>query len=110
MEFLENMLEKGMTPSVVAFNSVIAAYSRAGLEDDTYKVYKLMMKFSLTPSSSTCSSLLMGLCKKGKLQKARELLYKMMEKGFPINRMAFTVLLDGYFMKGDLAGAQDTLE
>ncbi|PPD67218.1 hypothetical protein GOBAR_DD35908 [Gossypium barbadense] len=107
LEILENMLEKGMRPSVVAFNSVIAAYSRAGLEEDAYKVFKLMMKFSLTPSSSTCSSLLMGLSRKGRLEEAREHLYKMMHKGFPINKVAFTVLLEGYFRKGDLAGAKD---
>ncbi|GMY22963.1 pentatricopeptide repeat-containing protein At1g12620-like isoform X2 [Fagus crenata] len=32
MEFLEKLLEKGIPPSMVAFNSIIAAYSRAGLE------------------------------------------------------------------------------
>ncbi|KAE8714490.1 putative receptor-like protein kinase [Hibiscus syriacus] len=88
MKFLENMLERGMKPSIVAFNSIIAAYSRAGLVEDAYEVFKFMMKFSLTPSSSTCGSLLMGLSRNGRLPEAREILYKMMHKGFPINRVA----------------------
>ncbi|KAF3956501.1 hypothetical protein CMV_018373 [Castanea mollissima] len=107
MEFLENMLEKGIPPSVVAFNSIIAAYSRAGLEAKAYEAYRILVKFGLTPSSSTCSSLLMGLSQKGSLQEARELLYNMIENGFPINKVAYTVLLDGYSKIGDLEGAQN---
>ncbi|XVF33670.1 hypothetical protein REPUB_Repub17cG0188000 [Reevesia pubescens] len=53
MEFLENMLEKGMTPSIVAFNSIIAAYSRAGLEDDAYKA-------GLVPDIVTYNTLIGG--------------------------------------------------
>eukprot|EP00257_Ricinus_communis_P027020 XP_025014434.1 putative pentatricopeptide repeat-containing protein At1g09680 isoform X2 [Ricinus communis] len=105
MQFLEDMLEKGMPPSVVAFNSVIAAYSRAGFEDNAHKAYKIMLMFGLVPSSSTCSSMLLGLSKKGRLQEARDLLYKMIDKGLPVNKVAFTVLLDGYFKVGDTAGA-----
>ncbi|CAK7351471.1 unnamed protein product [Dovyalis caffra] len=38
MEFLEDMIEKGIPPSVVAFNSITTACSRAGLEDEAYKL------------------------------------------------------------------------
>lgn len=107
IEFVENMLEKGLPLSVVAFNSIIAAYSKAGLEEKAYKAYLIMSRFGLTPSSSTCGYLLLGLCKKGCLNEARGLLCKMIENGFPINKLAFLVLLDGYLRTGDLNGAQN---
>ncbi|XP_050237073.1 pentatricopeptide repeat-containing protein At1g63400-like isoform X1 [Mercurialis annua] len=105
MECLEDLLEKGIPLSVIAFNSVISAYSMAGFEENAHKAYKVMAMFDVLPSSSTCSSLLLGLSKKGRLQEARNLLYKMLEKDFPINKVAYTVLLDGYFKVGDTAGA-----
>ncbi|KAL5560623.1 hypothetical protein UlMin_036834 [Ulmus minor] len=106
MEFVENMLERGFPISVVAFNSIIAAYSKAGLEEKARRAYKIMTRFGLTPSSSTCAYLLIGLCKKRCLNEARELLHKMIEKDFCINKLAFLVLLDGYLRTGDLIGAR----
>ncbi|KAJ1385202.1 Tetratricopeptide-like helical domain superfamily [Sesbania bispinosa] len=106
MELLQDLLEKGLTLSVVAFNSLIGAYSKAGLEDKAFETYHIMVKCGFTPSSSTCNSLLLGLCRKGRLQEARKLLYRMSEKGFPINKVAYTVLFDGYFKMNDLDGAQ----
>ncbi|RZC86617.1 hypothetical protein C5167_029964 [Papaver somniferum] len=105
MGLLQDMLQKGMPPSVVAFNSIIAGYSKAGREDKAFEVYRSMAEFGLTPSSCTCSSLLLGLSNRGMLQEAGELLDKMVNKGFPINRVASTVLLDGYFNSGDLIRA-----
>ncbi|XP_062098840.1 putative pentatricopeptide repeat-containing protein At1g12700, mitochondrial [Humulus lupulus] len=105
MESVENMLEKGFPLSVVAFNSIIAAYSKGGFEEKAYKAYLIMSRFGLTPSSSTCCYLLLGLCKKGCLNEAKDLLCNMTEKGFPINKLAFLVLLDGYLRTGNLNGA-----
>lgn len=105
-ELLGNMLEKGISLSVISFNSLILAYSKAGLEDEAFEVYKIMVKSGLTPSASTYNSLLLGLSNLGRLQEANSLIYKMIENGYPISKMAFTVVLDGYFKKGDMVGAQ----
>uniref|UniRef100_A0A2N9GS64 non-specific serine/threonine protein kinase n=1 Tax=Fagus sylvatica TaxID=28930 RepID=A0A2N9GS64_FAGSY len=45
MEFLEKLLEKGIPPSMVAFNSIIAAYSRAGLEAKGHKQWVAEVQF-----------------------------------------------------------------
>ncbi|XP_060960321.1 pentatricopeptide repeat-containing protein At1g64583, mitochondrial isoform X1 [Cannabis sativa] len=105
MESVKNMLEKGFPLSVVAFNSIIAAYSKAGLEEQAYEAYSIMSRLGLTPSSSTCGYLLLGLCKKGCLNKAKKLLCDMIEKGFPINKLAFLVLLNGYLRTRNPNGA-----
>ncbi|KAB2595260.1 pentatricopeptide repeat-containing protein [Pyrus ussuriensis x Pyrus communis] len=97
IEFLEGTLGKGLPLTC----------SRVGLEQKAHKAYKFMITFGVTPLSSTCSSLLMGLSKKGNLQEAREFLCKVIEKAFPIKKAAFTVLLDGYFRIADLNGAQN---
>ncbi|KAK6918687.1 Pentatricopeptide repeat [Dillenia turbinata] len=103
MGTLEDMLEKGIPVSVVAFNFIIAAFSQEGLEDEAFSAYQTMVKFGLLPSSSTCSSLLMCLSYKGRLEEAAELIYKMMENGLPIHKVAFTVLFDGRCKEEELS-------
>ncbi|KAL1535812.1 beta-amylase [Salvia divinorum] len=105
-ELLGFMIEKGVCLTVVSFNSLILAYSKAGLEDRAFEVYNIMLKVGFTPSAPTYTSLLLGLSKIGRLQEAKSLIYKMIQNGYPISRAAFTVVLDGYFKKGDMMGAQ----
>lgn len=76
------MLEKGELPSVVASNSIIVGYSKSRLDYKAFEAYRVMVEFGLTPSSSTCSSLLIGLCKKGSLREAGKLMDKMIREGF----------------------------
>ncbi|KAF7138957.1 hypothetical protein RHSIM_Rhsim07G0038800 [Rhododendron simsii] len=44
----EEMLDKGMTVSLIAFNSVIAAYSSAWVEDRAFEAYELMVNYGLS--------------------------------------------------------------
>nr|KAJ0210054.1 hypothetical protein LSAT_V11C400172440 [Lactuca sativa] len=103
---LEDMLKEGLPLSVIAFNSIICAYSKKGLETKAFDAYHMMMKYGLTPSSSTCNSLLMCLSRNGKLLEAEELMHYMIQNQFPVNKVAFTVIIDGYFKIGDVMGAQ----
>lgn len=41
LNYFKDMFEKGLPPSVVAFNSISAAYSREGLEEMHMKDIKL---------------------------------------------------------------------
>lgn len=104
-ELLDSALEEGIMPTIVAFNAVLAAYSKAGLEEEAFEFYHLMRKFGLAPSASTCNSLVMCLCDQGRMNEARELLDKMVERGCRINKSTFTLLLDGFFRVGDADGA-----
>ncbi|KAJ8450055.1 hypothetical protein Cgig2_033249 [Carnegiea gigantea] len=94
LKLLEELLERGLPLTVIAFNSVIAAFGKAGLERKAFDTYKMMVRFGFMPSSSTCCSLLMGLSNKGRLQEAKELLDHMIQKCLPVNKAAFTLLLD----------------
>ena len=104
-ELLDSAIEEGIKPSIVAFNAVLAAYSKFGLEEHVFEFYHLMRKFDLAPSAFTCNSLVMCLCDRGRVDEARELLNMMMEKGCRINKSTFTVLIDGFFRVGDAEGA-----
>nr|GEY43335.1 hypothetical protein [Tanacetum cinerariifolium] len=107
VELLEDMLKQGLPLTVIAFNSIISAYSKYGLEKKAFDAYHMMIKFGLTPSSSTCNSLLMCLSRNGKLHEAEELMYTMKDREeFSVNSVAFTVLLDGHFKNGDVMRAQ----
>lgn len=64
-EFLQDMLEKGLPISIIAFNSIIAAYSKVGLEQKAFEAYNIMLKFGRTPSSFTCTSLVLGPIENG---------------------------------------------
>ncbi|CAA6669763.1 unnamed protein product [Spirodela intermedia] len=75
-ELLDSALEEGIMPTIVAFNAVLAAYSKAGLEEEAFEFYHLMRKFGLAASASTCNSLVMCLCDQGRMNEARELLDK----------------------------------
>ncbi|RAL47591.1 hypothetical protein DM860_011329 [Cuscuta australis] len=105
VELLHTMLEMGIPLSVISFNSIIAAYSKLGLGENAFGIYNIMVKFGQNPSASTCASLLMCLCTTGRLHEAKELMRKMIAMDFPINRVSFTLLLDGYFKKGDTDSA-----
>ncbi|CAH9130971.1 unnamed protein product [Cuscuta epithymum] len=105
VEMLHTMLERGIPLSVISFNSIIAAYSKAGLGEHAFGIYNMMVMFGHIPSASTCASLLMCLCTTGRLQKAKELINKMIAMDFPISIVSFTVLLDGYFKRGDTDNA-----
>ncbi|KAI3498397.1 hypothetical protein L1887_34171 [Cichorium endivia] len=105
-KLLEDMLKKGLPLSVISFNSIISAYSKKRLETKAFEAYHMMIKYGVTPSSSTCNSLLMCLSRNGKLLEAEELMCNMKERDFPVNKVAFTVIIDGYFKIGDVMGAQ----
>ncbi|MQL75879.1 hypothetical protein Taro_008262, partial [Colocasia esculenta] len=104
-EHLEQALEEGKTPSIIAFNAVIAAYSKAGLEEEAFELYHVMRMAGIEPSAPTCNYLLMCLCDKGRMCEARDLANKMLERGFRINKSTFTILVDGSFRIGDVQGA-----
>uniref|UniRef100_A0A803MA98 Uncharacterized protein n=1 Tax=Chenopodium quinoa TaxID=63459 RepID=A0A803MA98_CHEQI len=106
MKLLEDLIERGLPIGVIAFNSIIAAYAKVVLEEEAFRVYKIMVQFGLSPTSSTCSSLLVGLSNKGRLQEGKELINHMIANGFPVNKVSFTALLDGYCQIGDMSGAQ----
>ncbi|MED6154658.1 hypothetical protein PIB30_114704 [Stylosanthes scabra] len=44
----------------------------------------------------------MSLCRKGMPHEARTLLYRMLEKGFPINKVSYTLILDAYLKMNEL--------
>ncbi|KAL4585962.1 hypothetical protein LXL04_010590 [Taraxacum kok-saghyz] len=100
-------------PDVYTYNILINAYCIHGQTSNASNWVDLMVKrgctlikCGVTPSSSTSNSLLMCLSRNGTLLEAEELMCHMREKGKQVNKMAFIVIIDGYFKIGDVMGAQ----
>ncbi|PKA53299.1 Pentatricopeptide repeat-containing protein [Apostasia shenzhenica] len=93
-------------PSIAAFNSVIAGYSKQGLDVEAVNMLSIMVdEFGLAPSVGTWESLLLGFCRGGRLVEAKELLYKMMEMSFNVDILAFTIFMDSCFKAGEVSEA-----
>ncbi|XP_020574503.1 pentatricopeptide repeat-containing protein At5g16640, mitochondrial-like [Phalaenopsis equestris] len=100
----------GLLPKVSNFNSIIAGYSKEGMEEEAINMYRVMVdEFSLVPSASTWQSLLLGLCRRGRLSEAKELLYEIVGRGFNVGISAFTIYIDGCFRFGKVSEAIDCL-
>ncbi|KAF7137278.1 hypothetical protein RHSIM_Rhsim07G0038700 [Rhododendron simsii] len=111
----EEMLDKGMTVSLIAFNSVIAAYSSAWVEDRAFEAYELMMGVSkwgtfrllkacgrkwkrrgMSPDAVAFSAIIDGLSKAGLVEEAYNVFLKMSKKGFVPNNYAYNSLIGGF--------------
>jgi pentatricopeptide repeat protein len=86
--------------SVAGFNALIAAYSKEGLHEEAFELYRIMNKLGLAPSSSTFNYLIMGLCNQGRLDEAQPLLEHMVSKGYCLST-SFTICLDASFREGN---------
>ncbi|KAI3783282.1 hypothetical protein L1987_42359 [Smallanthus sonchifolius] len=61
-----------VSQSSFLFNKIVLG--KKGLEKKAFDAYHMMIKYGVTPSFSTCNSLLMCLSRNGKLQEAEELM------------------------------------
>ncbi|XP_020674371.1 pentatricopeptide repeat-containing protein At1g63400 [Dendrobium catenatum] len=99
-----------LLPSVAVFNSIIAGYSKEGLEEEAINMYRVMVdEFGLVPSASTWQSLLLGFCRGGRISEAKELLYEIVERRLNVGISAFTIFIDGCFRFGRVSEALDCL-
>ncbi|KAK8447169.1 hypothetical protein SEVIR_8G011800v4 [Setaria viridis] len=103
-ELLRGAIEQGVPVSVAGFNALIAAYSKEGLHDAAFQVYRIMNKLGLAPSTHTFCYLVMGLCNQGRLHEAQLVLEHMVSKGYCLST-SFTIYLDASFREGDAVRA-----
>ena len=103
-ELLRSAIEQGVPVSVAGFNALIAAYSKEGLHEVAFELYRIMKKLGLAPSTHTFYYLIMGLCNQGRLVEAQLILEQMVSKGYCL-RTSFTIYLDASFREGDAVRA-----
>ncbi|XP_078155903.1 uncharacterized protein LOC144551705 [Carex rostrata] len=104
-EVLLQAIKDGVPVGVTGFNSLLYSYSKEGLEEETFMLYRTMLDVGLSPSASTCNALIMAACNARMLKDARDLLDDMLKRGFCVNTSAFTIYLDACFKAGDSTSA-----
>ncbi|XP_019424577.1 PREDICTED: pentatricopeptide repeat-containing protein At1g62914, mitochondrial-like isoform X2 [Lupinus angustifolius] len=114
-KLFDGLQEMGVTPNTMIYNTLMDGYVKAREIGHASMLCEEMRTRGVSPDCVTFNIIVGGQYKygrkedwnrKGRLQEAMALLSRMSEKGFPVNKVAYTVLLDGYFKINDLDGAQ----
>ncbi|GMH24598.1 hypothetical protein Nepgr_026441 [Nepenthes gracilis] len=79
--FFQEMVEMGLKPDIVSYNSLIDVYCKNREMDKVYKVLDEMHEQGILPDVITCTSLIGGLGLVGQPDKARDVLKEMKEFG-----------------------------
>ncbi|XWS52208.1 hypothetical protein CRYUN_Cryun11dG0047300 [Craigia yunnanensis] len=102
------LLNKVPSPNVVLFNTLINGYVASGQFDEADAVvYDIMLSIGCKPNVFTFNILIHGLCKKGCLGSALELVNKMEGKGCKPNVITYSMLIDG--LEGRLVEVDNVL-
>ncbi|PVH61630.1 hypothetical protein PAHAL_3G081400 [Panicum hallii] len=74
----DEMLRRGIAPTVVTFSTVVAALCDAGQPEDAFEVKEVMIRlYNVSPNAFVYASLMKGLCEKGDVDAAVRLKEKM---------------------------------
>ncbi|KAL0401186.1 UNVERIFIED_CONTAM: Pentatricopeptide repeat-containing protein, mitochondrial [Sesamum latifolium] len=105
------LLKKVPNPNVVLFNTLINAYITNGqFEEAKTVVDESMESMGCQPDTYTWNIFIRGLCKKGLLSSAHQVVNEMLLKGCQPNVITYTILIDGFCKKGRLKEAEGITE
>ena len=74
---LEKMMDMGLSPNVVSFNTLISGYCNKGLFGLALKVKSLMVENGVQPNVVTFNTLINGFCKERKRHEANRVFNEM---------------------------------
>ncbi|KAM3333731.1 hypothetical protein ACQJBY_028686 [Aegilops geniculata] len=77
LQVFEEMIQVGLSPSIITFISVLAACSHAGLVDEGKKLFESMMDYSVKPRAEHYACMVDLLGRAGQLDEAVELIQSM---------------------------------
>ncbi|CAN1143228.1 Pentatricopeptide repeat-containing protein At5g64320, mitochondrial [Linum perenne] len=97
------LLKEVPYPNIVHLNMVINGYVKSDRLDEAKAFfYDKMLKSNFVPDIFTFNILIHGLCRKGFLGSAVEVVNEMASKGCQPNVYTYTLLIDGFCKKGKL--------
>ncbi|KAK7843496.1 pentatricopeptide repeat-containing protein [Quercus suber] len=97
-KLFDGIHDMGVYPDVTMFNTLMDGYIKARDTAQANMLYDEMKNKGVSPDGITFNILVAGHYRFGREED---------ENGFPINKVAYTLLLDGYSKIGDLEGAQN---
>lgn len=106
---MHKMVDSGLQPDVVTYNTLARAYAQNG---ETYQAERLILKMQqyckeVKPNERTCGIIISGYCKEGNMADALRFLYKMKELGVHPNPVVFNSLIKGYLDITDTDGVDE---
>ncbi|XP_025793816.1 pentatricopeptide repeat-containing protein At4g26680, mitochondrial-like [Panicum hallii] len=101
-QVLDEMSDLGICRTPTSFNTLIATYCKddGGMEL-AFRLKKRMEQEGLMPNEVTYNAILHGLCKKGNMCRANQLVGEMRANGVEPNTVTFNTLIHGYVRLGD---------
>nr|XP_043629483.1 pentatricopeptide repeat-containing protein At1g63330-like [Erigeron canadensis] len=110
--FEEMKFHRNMPPNVFTYNSLLYALSMSGRWNEVCRILKEMHDQKIIIRRRTFNILINALCKQGKMKEAETadfIMVHILEYGYrDIN--AYTSLIEGYCLNGELNRAMSTLE
>lgn len=96
-EYIYNdMLELGVTPSLITYGIMIKAYGNSYEIDKALEIFEKMKEKNIEPNDIIYGSLLNACIKSNKFRIAEEIFNDMKKQNFPLNNILYTTLIKGY--------------
>ncbi|KAJ1262113.1 hypothetical protein BS78_09G082400 [Paspalum vaginatum] len=111
----DEMLCRGIAPTVVTFGTVVAALCNAGQLEDAFEVKQMMVsQYDLLPNAYVYASLMKGLCEKGDVDAAVRLKEEMEGKAeLVLDSAVYATLIRAWFRvgrKGEVVGLLEEMK
>ncbi|KAG2623930.1 hypothetical protein PVAP13_3KG090727 [Panicum virgatum] len=108
----DEMLHRGIAPTVVTFGTVVAALCDAGQLEDAFEVKEVMVRrHNVSPNAFVYASLMKGLCEKGDVDAAVRLKEEMAGNAEPVlDSGAYATLVRALFRVGRKGEVNGLLE
>jgi pentatricopeptide repeat protein len=104
------MVDNGVRPDTVTYNSLIHGYSTSGQSEEVARLLEEMKTQGIMWDIFTCNSFMDYLWKTRRIKEAVELFYSMVEKGHKPDVVSYAIMLHGYATEGSLVDMNDFRE
>ncbi|XP_039134981.1 pentatricopeptide repeat-containing protein At1g62914, mitochondrial-like isoform X1 [Dioscorea cayenensis subsp. rotundata] len=105
MEFLKDLLRRGLPYNSYCFNAVIRSLYLEGKQHEAWSMFEKMKECRCTPDVYTYSILIDGLCKNRDFCNALKVQEEMMSKGTMPTVVSYSSILHGLCMQGEMEAA-----
>ncbi|CAN0852546.1 Pentatricopeptide repeat-containing protein At3g13160, mitochondrial [Linum grandiflorum] len=104
---VDQMVEKGVSPSLVTFNTLLNAfYTKERFADGEATWKKMMMDDSVSPDVRSYNARILGLGMENRMEEAEELVNEMGRNGIETDVHSFIAMIKGCVKLDNLEGAK----
>ncbi|CAN1319119.1 Pentatricopeptide repeat-containing protein At3g13160, mitochondrial [Linum perenne] len=107
---VDQMVEKGVSPSLVTFNTLLYAFYSKERFSDGEATWERMVEMGVSPDVRSYNSRVLGLAFEKKMEEAGKLVNEMGSKGVEPDVHSFIAMIRGCVKDGDLEGAKGWYE